>query len=178
MLHWNWMDQTQQIIFCGSRYPFIAWGYGSRTKIWGAGCVMRLLAYVVVQSWVFLTVRKPSQSASATTSSSVSTSVSGTFIAQSPPGVGVDRHEIGYGRHLRASATRTIERQSIYHQWRSLRLSRHLRDAKKFPALNSVTIEKNLFSNDGEGRRELDKSYALREIDLRWVDRSNLLFLP
>lgn len=59
-----------------------------------------------------------------------------------------------------------------------MRLSRHLRDAKKFPALNSVTIEKNLFSNYGEGRRELDKSCAVREIDLRWVDRSNLLFLP
>lgn len=56
-----------------------------------------------------------------------------------------------------------------------MRLSRCLRDTKKFPLLKSMIIAVYPFSNNAEGRKEVEESCIDRTITVifDWVDRSN-----
>lgn len=49
------------------------------------------------------------------------------------------------------------------------KLSRRLRDAKKFPSLKFISIAVYPFLNSAEGRKEVVESCIDRKVDLRWV---------
>lgn len=61
-----------------------------------------------------------------------------------------------------------------------MRLSRCLRDTKKFLLLKSMIIAVYPFSNNAEGRKEVEESCIDRTITVifDWVDKRNLPFLP